>query len=216
MKHLFFILTTALFLAISTTGISQSASGTLTADRVAEKVIPEPQYDNSVVYYDAESNEMKDLEVVRSETERKISAVSFLPIGVSGGKNNLVLPGGASPVVLPQDAEFLIKLSAGNVDPNRWVMLYRLEQQIKANPAKSKRIMVVSKSLGMGAFLVGGHKEKSVSDESQMAQMFEKVHEGVFRLKPVNPLAPGEYFFTILDPNSPGTNTPIVYAFGIQ
>lgn len=182
----------------------------------AEAMAPVPAYDNTVVYYNAYTNQIKQLEITRSETTTKGNGLSMLPIGGGGSKTNLVLQGGASPVVLPRDAAFIVRLGDEGANPNLWVMLYRLEQNLKKNPAKSTRFMTVSKMSGVGISVFSNYNTKSVSGESQQALRFKQVQPGVYRMQPAAPLTAGEYFFTVIDPDAQQSVSPMVYAFGVR
>ena len=186
------------------------------ADNPELTELPVPDYNNTVVYFDSSTNEISSLEITRSETVNKGSGLSVLPIGVGGGKTNVMLRGGASPVVLPTGAQFIVKLADPEGDPNSWVMLYELEQKIKRNPAKSRRYMTTSKTTGVSISVFNNTGTKSVSGESQQILHFQRIRPGVHLATPVSPLPPGEYFFTIIDPNAMQAVSPMVYAFGVQ
>lgn len=178
--------------------------------------LPVPDYENTVVYLDTASNEISSLEITRSETVNKGSGLSLLPVGVGGGKTNVVLQGGASPVVLPAGAQFIVKLADPEVNPNSWVMLYELEQKIKRNPSKSRRYMTTTKTTGVSISVFNNTGTKTVSGESQQILRFQRIRPGVYLASPSSPLPPGQYFFTIIDPNAMQAVSPMVYAFGVE
>lgn len=109
-----------------------------------------------------------------------------------------------------------MKLASPEVNPNSWVMLYELEQKIKRNPSKSRRYMTTTKTTGVSISVFNNTGTKTVSGESQQILRFKKIRPGVYLASPASPLPPGEYFFTIIDPNATQAVSPIVYAFGVE
>lgn len=216
MKSAKILMACLLFVGILSAQVQNDQAFTYDTETPSNIVTPEPSYDNSAVYYDVQNNRTVNLESIRAETKYKGNGLSLLPIGVSGGKSKLVLKGGASPVVVPRNANFLIKLANDGVDPNSWVMLYRLQAKQKKNPYKSMRTMTVSKSSGFGVSFFGSYDSKSVSGESQLIPIFQQVRPGVYLLSLASPLLEGEYFFSIIDPNAEQSQSPMVYAFGVR
>jgi len=143
------------------------------------KKVQEPEYIGIVFSLDT-TGALLPLERQQPIVQTKVKA-----FGYGGAKSSTVFKGAKSPVRFKagQDIQFVVRLSAGGMEPNSFVKLYSLAV------SKDQREFVMAKAGSMG------FNAQSSGGESQLSLNFAKYGEQSYKISPATPLPPGEYEF---------------------
>lgn len=149
-----------------------------------------PDFKNAPMLIKADGS-LGKLEKPTQEVKGKSKGFSFGASYVSF----LNILGGHSPIKIdPKDANFIIKLSDAETDPEG--MLYIT----KVIVSKDTRELELSQSAAAGAMAFGGGKGKSVQRDDIKCE-FTKVAPGVYKFVPATPLTSGTEWGIVLPGN---------------
>ena len=163
----------------------------------ASAQVPVPDFKNQPAL-------LKDGKLVKLEKQSSEIKAKVNGMGYGGTSQMLTIDGGSSPVVVSSKPEFIIKVDA-DADPE--TVFY----MAKCLEHKKVREVEVGKT---SAFAGYGATGKSVK-RFHIKLTFEKVSDGVYKVKADEVLEPGEYAFV---PNSGGAagSMAAVYCFAVN
>jgi hypothetical protein len=149
---------------------------------------------------------LQDGRLVKLEKQTSEMKTKAKAMGWGGASNFIFLSGENSPVTVPSNPVFYIKVD-DDVDPET---VFYLTKVTKFNKnGREIEMMRVS------AFAGYGGKGKSTK-EGQIACNYEKVEGTVFKFFPLEPLESGEYAFVSVSQGTTGSSQSMVYAFGVK
>ncbi|MGA8027419.1 MAG: hypothetical protein WB992_09750 [Bryobacteraceae bacterium] len=148
----------------------------------AQEAPTEPEYVNQ--YYVLKDGKLERLEHENLKLQHKTNDY-FVTVK---GSSIETVNGTHSPVRLGTDAHFIVRMQTGDIDPATMVKL----QPFKVG--KNDREILMNSG---GAHLFGGVHSKAADDIS-IAVTVKKYGTNSFEVVPSRPLAPGEYFFTVM------------------
>ncbi len=163
----------------------------------ASAQVPVPDFKNQPTLL--VDGKLVKLEKQSSEVKHKVQGM-----GYGGTTSNLHLDGGQSDVRTTTKPEFVIKVD-NDVDPET---LYYLTKTIKSKKARDVEMAKQS------AFAAYGAVGKSVK-RFHVKLDFEKVADGVFKIKVGEPLEDGEEYAFVAVSQGVNTGNSTVYAFGV-
>jgi hypothetical protein len=143
--------------------------------------VQEPEYINQFFKLGPEGK-LVPLEQQKFAMETK-SSRGFMSNSVASERT---VPGPSSPVRVAPDSHFIVKMSAGNMDPSTLIALKPLTVE------KKDRALLVAKAKGSFVPFAGGVKSQTPDDNS-IAVSVKKYGDGSFEIVPQQPLPPGEY-----------------------
>ena len=163
----------------------------------ASAQVPVPDFKNQPAL-------LKDGKIVKLEKQNSEIKGKVNGMGYGGTSQMLTIDGGSSPVSAPSKPEFVVKVDA-DADPETIFYLAKCLEH------KKVREVEVGKS---SAFAAYGATGKSVK-RNHVKLNFEKVSEGVYKIKPDEALEEGEYSFV---PNAGGAagSMSAVYCFSVK
>jgi hypothetical protein len=163
----------------------------------ASAQVPVPDFKNTPTLL--KDGKLVKLEKQNSEVKQKVNGMGF-----GGMSQNVTIDGGSSPVTAPANAEFVIKVDA-DADPETIFYLAKCLEH------KKVREVEVGKTSAYAAYGATGKSVKRFHEKLT----FEKISDGVYKIKVAEKLEAGEYAFV---PNSGGAagSMSAVYCFGVK
>ena len=163
----------------------------------ASAQVPVPDFKNAPALL--KDGKLVKLEKQNSEIKGKVNGMGF-----GGQSQMLTIDGGSSPVTAPAKAEFVLKVDA-DADPETIFYLAKCLEH------KKVREVEVGKTSAFAAYGATGKSVKRFHEKLS----YEKVSDGVYKVKVDEKLEPGEYAFV---PNSGGAagSMSAVYCFAVK
>ena len=159
--------------------------------------VPVPDFKNAP--HLLKDGKLVKLEKQNSEIKGKVNGMGF-----GGQSQMLTIDGGSSPVSAPAKPEFVLKVDA-DADPETIFYLAKCLEH------KKVREVEVGKTSAFAAYGATGKSVKRYHEKL----IFEKVSDGVYKVRIEEKLEPGEYAFV---PNSGGAagSMSAVYCFAVK
>lgn len=158
--------------------------GTLSSSgsNISNSGMPEPEFQNQVVYYSESSNRVVELE--KETPELKTS--TWAAPGYAKSTSYYLIKNPKSPVRMRNgnNLKFLVKIYQG-IDPSDNFKLVKLKHR------DNDRVMEYFTASGSGWGSGGANKVSEFDQEIR----FERVKEGLYMITTQKPLEPGEYAF---------------------
>ena len=163
----------------------------------ASAQVPVPDFKNAPALL--KDGKLVKLEKQNSEIKGKVNGMGF-----GGTSQMLTIDGGSSPVTAPANAEFVLKVDA-DADPETVFYLAKCLEH------KKVREVEVGKTSAYAAYGATGKSVKRFHEKLT----YEKVSDGVYKVKVDEKLESGEYAFV---PNSGGAagSMSAVYCFSVK
>jgi hypothetical protein len=159
--------------------------------------VPVPDFKNTPMLL--KDGKLVKLEKQNSEVKQKVNGAGF-----GGTSQNVTIDGPSSPVSAPAKAEFVLKVDA-DADPETIFYLAKCLEH------KKVREVEVGKTSAFAAYGATGKSVKRFHEKLN----YEKISDGVYKLKVDEKLEPGEYAFV---PNAGGAagSMSAVYCFSVR